>query len=302
MLNEKLEYKQYTKETGTLRLGSRSLSNGLGGYVRALTTVARHFLFANGENPIDNIESTIECLKAWLGFDYNESKINKSAKNEINDIKNYLPHYIDTIYIDADAKKDKVTKILGAKKSTLQFYLYTNPNNKSNDKNSAKAVTYESIIADALNQGILDKYLLKVKGSAFGALTKSSNSNKVNLNSTDEDLITKITAYYLLSQKKQQLKQNWIVVNGVDIINWSTRNNDLNHNDWLVKFTYNNNLLFEKITVDGNVMKIKVNEEWINKYEMQIVSYSDYNPNDGFTYYEDMGANKPLVIYSGSRC
>lgn len=303
MLNEILEYEEYiSKDEKVIRLGSRGLNNKLGGYVRALIIIARHFLFGeNMENPASNIESTIECLKAWLGFEYDEAKLNNSAKSEIESIKNWFPDCINKISKSSE-HENVLLNILETKKATLQFYLYTNPSKKTNDKNSAKSVTYESIIADALDQGPLNKYLLKVKDAMFEGLTKESNSNDVDINQTDEDLIKKLTAYYLISQKEQIARQCWIIINSVNLMNWSTRNNDLNHNKWLEKFTYNSTALFEKTNIGNNTIKIKINKEWIDDNKIEIVSYGDYNPNDGFTYYEDMGANKPLAIYSGSRC
>lgn len=300
MLNEILEYEQYISKD-TVRLGARGLNNKLGGYVRALTIIARHFLFAeNEENPINNIESTIECLKAWLGFEYDNAQINKFAKEEIDYIANCFPEYINNKAKSEEHKK-VLKSILETKKTTLLFNFYTNPQKKTNEKNSMKSITYESIIADALNQGALKKYLFRSKGNKITEdIVKTSLKNNVSLSEEDEDIIPKLTAFYMLAKKRT--KKDYIVITGVDIINWSNKDSDFNSKNWLSRFKYNGTALFDKDTVAGNIIKIKINEDWIKEHEMEIVSYSDYNPNDGFTYYEDMGANKPLAIYSGSRC
>ena len=95
MLDELQEYQEYTydleEKDMPVRLKHSTLITGKnGGLARALTIIARHFLFENFLNEPDYVVKTKTVLKQWLG----QTTVDKGFTGEEARLYNWLPEYI----------------------------------------------------------------------------------------------------------------------------------------------------------------------------------------------------------------
>ena len=110
MLNEKLEYYEYTcdlndSENVRRRIKYATLSRGdaeFNGLERFLTIIARHFLYYhnNGFASKDDIDAAYAALLSWLGYDkHDEKTINNERNKEIETICGWFPKYIKDVML-----------------------------------------------------------------------------------------------------------------------------------------------------------------------------------------------------------
>lgn len=107
MLDEILEYRQYSLDIDSLkvdenlknpegRLKRRTLiTNDFSGLNRALTVIARHFLFEVYVNDSDRIEKTKDALKSWMGH----KKPPEDADEEVHALYRWLPEYAEKVLL-----------------------------------------------------------------------------------------------------------------------------------------------------------------------------------------------------------
>lgn len=133
MLNEKLEYKEYTcdltdPESGVKRIKYGTLYKGdserkegpngveggpgFGGLERILTIIARYFLYYY-DDTVDKVDrdAAFAAMSSWLGFSIrNYKNIDKARMEEIKRIKGWFPRYLKDVlmkkYIDKLRKEN----------------------------------------------------------------------------------------------------------------------------------------------------------------------------------------------------
>lgn len=163
---------------------------------------------------------------------------------------------------------------------------------ESKQGNNFKQITYDLIIANAINLGALQKYYLVCKNDPFQNVIKySEKKNKCSkLKATDEDLILKIAATYLLQRLYSNSNQEYLYVNQMEICNWLLeRANPDKFELEKYKIQPSNEKIFYESIIGGNVKKIKVHPEFISNFE--IVEESKLIENDGRIFFSDFGAN-----------
>ena len=147
-------------------------------------------------------------------------------------------------------------------------------------KANNKEITYERIIANGLNAGPLQTYTLyankKISNveDLFNGITKASakKEDKV-LGKTNKPLILAIAAVYLM---KKKANQNYVIFNTPACTNWLQGNLP---KAGISIFHYNDEPLFYKNNVAGNVIKLCVNATWLKDMGLG-VCLADQVPED----------------------
>ena len=355
MLNELQEFQQYIMpieslaEPATRRLKYATLSKGpLSGLERAMTTIARWFIFKNNDT-VNNFDedSAKEALKAWCGFEHNSDiagieplngwfnryirqlllkealedcngKLNSisgdtSTNNKLADILQNISAD-DTVMALTESKKlleeaekeikQTVTeKLIKNDLARIKHVInilnaLENKNSQFNKsifssnymiKNDYKAITYERIIANAFHLGKLEQFYLLCNTHPFDPeLIRKNTKTKTKIKDSDQDLILKTTALYLL--QKQHSDQEYVYFNQADLANWLLKKADPD------KFELNkyrliapDEPLFDTITINGNITKLRIHPKWIEKFKIVRSCDIDNPENQGRIFYSDPG-------------
>ena len=237
---------------------------------------------------IRNVEELKRLLKDYAGL----------QKNTSNDI-NMIHFAIQALYS------------LSAKNRAFSHKLYYPESTKID--NDLKTITYERIIANALELGELKNYCLACDKDLFeeGLVSKKTekkqNTTPIlpegNRKDNDShkharDLILKITASYLL--QKKHTDQEHVYFNQVDVENWLVLEKaDIGSRARSV-FRFGKEKeptpIFTVTTISNNVTKIKAHPEWIKNF--WLVEEKDIkNLIAGRIYYKDQGACEYFVRY-----
>ena len=298
MLNEIKEYEQYTILPATPKESRLACVNflkktkdsvSLSGLERAMTTIARYYLF----NLNLDETSVEEVLKAWCGFNHNENIAEISR-----DINGWLKRLIQLMKTNKSNAEKADLALEKLSNKNKQFG--KSPLNTNSIENNFKEITYEGVIANALTMGRLENYCLICNGNDFETYLQT-NSSKI-----DCDLLCKAIAYYLL--QKQFAGQKYVYFNETDLGNWMSKRGDkLKFKTFLAKDT--NVALFEKKSLYGsdkgkNIVKYKVQEDFLTKFKFAIIKQSEIDKIDRIEYpnlviYEDEGSGVPLKV---NRC
>lgn len=100
MLNEYREYAEYTQkptlESMSFRMKRAHLADGLSGVARAMTIVARYWLFEDGLFEDNNEKWKVkEILKLWCGFsDELPETLTKEGEKQAKEIAGWFPKYV----------------------------------------------------------------------------------------------------------------------------------------------------------------------------------------------------------------
>ena len=192
--------------------------------------------------------------------------------------------------------------------------------------NDYKAITYESVIANALTMDKLDNYYLIICRNPFNNIFIKTKKKIKNLNDSQKDFLLKAIAVYLL--QKRYTDQSYVYFNKTDLANWTGKRSDSIHlenylikregntpesksSDKTVKDTNTIDMepLFDKISVgvEGdkeikqgtNVTKLKIDPDWLKAYGFAIIKQCELDRIDKakypeFVVYEDEGSGKVL--------
>lgn len=127
MLNETLEYKQYTcrldgGDPVTARLKHKTLTPDLKGINRAMTIVARHFLFPADNSPAVGKDELMALARAAVAAWCGHGQLPEHASEELRSIDWWLPRYMTVILAKDKMQKLKDPKIasgLSDKENTI---------------------------------------------------------------------------------------------------------------------------------------------------------------------------------------
>ena len=304
MLNEIGEYEQYTLSPAELlacknrRLKRYTLiKQDFGGLERAMTIIARHFIF---DTPIGFNEKELrEILKAWCGFRHEAETIlpehfegwlnnymrrvllRETLQDCLDDEKfpTDLKALIEKISLEPDFNAREYLKALKGfdlthgdipKIKNLLEALVALPNKNKNfsknyfdsltykGKNAFRAITYDKVIANALLAGRLRRYYLVCDEELFATERILKRDGKKIL-PKDKDMVLKMTAEYLLQCRHTE--QRFIVTNNADMTNWllgSVKSEDLRPKREQYILSESKEKVFELSEMIGGINVIKV--------------------------------------------
>ena len=220
----------------------------------------------------------------------------------------------NTIKDYPDLKKDKVNvklvqirecyealKALDKKSEIWSRDIYSFSQGNSN---SIKGISFESIIADALLKGKLERYYLmsdinpfmsgmieKPKGERYKMLPAEPRLEK---DKNEKDRILKITAVYLL--QKLGLEQEYVFFNKTDTSNWLTElKQELDSKElqcYKLSRIHEDVFLFN--TIGNNIIKLRLHPEWRKHFKIIKSSEIDKPENKGLIFYGDFGSSQFL--------
>lgn len=333
--NSRIKYDTFLKKP----IGKVGKERGdLNGIKRFMTTIARLFYFEHGGE--EGIKYARTALKLWLGDlnnDFTDKKILDNILDEFPYLKNWLPNYISRLaelykwkdnnisQICYDALNDLKVFVGHLNYSVWDYRMSTTQRQKmesANDsfiKNTYKVITYERIIANAISEGELQCYYLAGCGK-WQTCVKTSKTDRNHivrdslkpLRKNSDDKVLKLISYYLLAEKQLSIKQpnktHFVQLNLIDLQNWF---NAGKVTKTIIKSFYyvkNDRIipLFDYQSLNGNIVKFRLNNEFRNDYDWQIIEATENDDNlDEFIYehcdeeyffYADNGGHEKLII------
>ena len=321
MLNEIEEYNEYTtkdifekNKKASPRLVPNVFVQKSGkerfiGLERVLEIIARYELFEKSNygslskkmEKLDAIKNTKDSLEKWFG----------------GWLKKYYEEYIKTDKLPEEWWE----KVSGAKMSQFKNELF--PINKEEieqgRKNTARDLTYEKIISNALIKGPLTEYVLVLKDGWYAEIYKDSDK-LVAEGVSDSEIGTRtrndlnhilrgISAYLLAKEydkKCTEINNRYQVVRKVDLANWD-QTSDIYKNGgaFFDKYCFqiNNKYVPMFLRAEGfsGYSKMCVNEEFMKEYRVRIVPKNELeqiiNSEENLVCYEDLGSMFPLKKY-----
>lgn len=288
MLNEIDEVKQYI---GNVDECSRLYSwfffkKNRGGIPRALTIIARHYLFneygyatlSDKSQRESAREKTKHILAAWCGFDYKKHVINAenndtdSANSNVDEkiikrdnLDNWLPRYICAHPYSKELTKANIENELVSfiKDYEQKWYVKSQKDiyQLANHKLNIDAINFYSIIADAIQAGPLKVRELQYNKTEF-------ESDFTNLNGKVKDRVLKLIGAYLITLDDQAPNNQTIRLNNIDLANWMgypTLGQGKNKEQLFNEKTY-----FITSYLDG---LYTIDKNFLEKYDFKIKTY-----------------------------
>ena len=338
MLNEIGEYEQYTLSPEELlacknrRLKRYTLiKQDFGGLERAMTIIARHFIF---DTPIGFNENELrEILKAWCGFKHEaettlpehfEGWLNNyisrvllaetlqgclNDENFSTDLKALIekisrkPDFDAREYLKALKDFDSAHVDVSQIKNLLEALTKLLNKNKTWSKNyfdslnakNFRGITYDKVIANALSAGKLRRRRLVCDEELFATKRILKKDGK-KISAKDKDTVLKMTAEYLLQRRRTE--QKFIVTNNADMTNWllsSVKSEDLSAKRDQYMLAGSKEKVFEIGEIIGgiNVIKVKLNPEWASHFRL-IEDDDELDNNRGRIFFGDTGSSEAL--------
>lgn len=168
----------------------------------------------------------------------------------------------------------------------------------ADDGDEYRAIKYDRIIANALFFGKLRNYVLVCERDPFTTSLKKITASKPagkNLLPSQQDLVLKLTAVYLLQRRYSD--QDFVTFNELNLISWlatETKPENLHLDKFIFGETGEN--LFETRLINGvNVKKLRIHPDWLKHFQLVENVESNGYENLGRIFFTDSGAAKPLV-------
>ena len=187
--------------------------------------------------------------------------------------------------IDLKKKKTEFSKRM--------FLDYISDDEASKWKNDFKKITYDSIIANAINMGPLINSVLISQIDPFTVIRKAKGTIKDN----DKDRILKMVCCFILN--RTNATQEYAVINKSDIANWCMGDPKMQKADY-EKYLFSHNglseQLFETISVGSNVVKLRVHPALLDLCEFKVCAEDTLSLEDCEVAYIDAGSGKPFTV------
>ena len=167
-----------------------------------------------------------------------------------------------------------------------------------------RAITYESVIADAIDAGPLRKrYLVVTSGLDEQALFQGVTKNDTDASTqkarakTVRTQILKITAIYLLSRRGNARGMVSIKASDADTyLQTSTAAKEKNESDLFSLMKLDGEPIFEKETLSNAISRLCVSEAWMERGGFVLAEEAELKKYPGKLYYDDGDwAEKHLV-------
>ena len=329
MLNEKLEYKEYTYdlanyEDGPRRIKYSGLRKGgernIGGLERILTIIARRFLFYDNNEAAgkEDRDAAKLALFSWLGYKPTHpdrySKPDAQRKKEIDSIFRWLPQYLEKMKEGYEAKSSGGTNAVRNLEKWISLirekgYIGKISGSSKTDKGRhVKIIKIEKVIANSLHRKKLKIFYLACKDPHFD----EKNSKMEN------DTLLRIVAAYMLENyyfdmpsggkycyyNEQRQETRFAPFSNVDLSNWYQNLGGIRTESGkgLGAYSYNGEPTIERVGESGD-LKIKFNDEWFRKCEWVLIDATDNDDalddylkqNPEHHFYRDDGSCKPLA-------
>ena len=321
------------------------IKKDFGGLVRAMTIIARQYIFSEGDFDEEKVCGRLASwCDGWLNQYIRHTFLAQDLESLSGRIKDGtlldLLHgmepdrEIDGLMAARDEFLSKATgldkeskelfgrvsstisalKELKGKKTYFAKSLFDVGNtgdrvkqDTTQKKNDYHKITYDRIIANALEQGRLHRYYLVCKSNSlpFDSVRKFTEKNKGSgkkLVSTDKDLLLKMTAAYLLQQTGYApgYAPEYVVITLTDISNWMIKK-DKPSNFELDKYKFVNTGegLFDKKTISsthkkdgvckkGNLAKTRIHPEWAKEFYLVDERDIDHPEHKGRIFFSDI--------------
>ena len=317
MLDEKREYNEYScnlnAEDAVARLKYSSLSNNLSGTDRAMTIIARHFIFENGplnrKNKEEQIKRARNALRLWCALpseDMQKQCSETEAAEEEKQLNCWMYRYLNE-YLPVKSGSDcsKIIDEFKEKRKKYEESLY--------EQIGFKSITFEREIAKAMRTGPLKRYYLAAQHPCLDENRKPvkglelySQENKGIKNASD--LMLKLTAALLLEGKNvrkisAQAKEGTAFrkYNNKDLANWCILNK-IKGPEHIDKTRYKGkSAIIRKINEKGeDTAYARLDPKFLKDFgwrileENELDEFLDKNP-DGI-FYSDQGSGKELAL------
>lgn len=135
---------------------------------------------------------------------------------------------------------------------------------KDTDNGKNKEITYERILANAINAGPLQSYTLYTTNpdldekTCFANITKATGGkDDKDLSEANKRLLLAVAAVYLMGKAENR---EYVVFNTPAFTNWLQGN--LPDGGFHI-FHYGDKPLFRKSTVSGNIIKLRIEPQWL---------------------------------------
>ena len=207
---------------------------------------------------------------------------------------------------------ETIEKLYGKKTikgNTFLEPLFPEPKGFKNDTgNTLKMITFEKIIADAMEAGPLQEYVLLCTGMLPSLY--SSDKPKKNRDSGEviiPDSLLKATALFLMSPRSSG--QEYVLFNESEAANWASGKGSSRGDKFMaaikdyrlpIRDDYGKKLaeepFFTHASVSGNMTKICISPKWASHFKAvtraRYEAMTEYDKP--FRVFEDRGAGKPL--------
>jgi len=273
MLNEKLEYLQYTydkEKYSCERLKWKNISSHFAGISRPLEIISRKKVFDMDIHSKEDILKVKEELEGWKD--------------------GWITKYIESLN---GIEKNTTACIKELKTTSYDGEMYSDL--RKGNSNDLNATRYEKTIADALNRGPLKRYYLVGKESKTDENLDCGTRKKEGKGyEKRKNRVLKVTAAYLLAFGDREDGYKRLV--NADIGNWFDAGSDLNAAN-MYDIKYNKEPLIEKYDIDKkiNFLILRLNKNWLEDGNWRIVEESE------LVEYDDKGkpSEKPGVLKTG---
>lgn len=299
MLDERKEYEIYNSlltdenEEAYSFLNYRTLSQKLGGLSRLLLIIARGNMF-DEDKP--DFEKAREKTKEWLIYLYKSKTLKDLCMN-----RKRLKKLSDE---DMEKEYTRMRNEISSKQRRCSKGIFSD---SAFDSNDYYQISYDRILANALEKGPLKTYYMVAKKDLFiendvvGYYPKNNKSKPISPG--EKDYLLKLTATFL----QEVLPGNSsVLITDTDVITWaSSQSKKTSSFRFKSKSTNNWLQLFENIQVTNgnNIIKVKFNDSWIKNYKLiDVTDDNAYNQwlesNESHDYtvvYKDTGIHNELI-------
>ena len=321
MLNESIEARGYLFDPAGGSCDYQSLNaklfcgkkGDLNGLDRAMTMVARYFLFEDGVEGEQAIARAGAALRMWCGL--TPEKLEDALMEErlyllaaYPWLEQWLPDLLKREGASEDGpNSDIVQKTLAKlekRRGPFAFSAFT----QANENNNFKLLNYEKVIANALIAGgpLKRYYLVCDDPGWFLKIRKQRGTNRyAKPMSKDEDKVLKLLSAYLLEtnrKKKRTASFGFEPINLNAVAAWLGASTKYTNAKYTV-FTYAEQNLFEfELGISGNTIKVRPDADWMNSCNWQLIDGTDGDDalddylaaHPGAIFYSDSGTTAPL--------
>ena len=294
MLDEKKELAEYickTESGMTKRLTYMNLTNKLSGIRRALVIIAGYAFF---ERKLDK-NSVTDALNAWCGFETDTMRASAEKDAEFfGSISGWLPCYINLMGED-EKYRNKVEETLALLASKRKNWNY-DPFFSEGRVNDRNAITFTSVLAEAVNKGPLKERVITFKKDPIKSMVMSKGSQ----DGKKKVFIMAVAAYCAESsenRKKVHLDRpafsNWV---GEGCKSAKKVKSILSSLSFKAGSTVQPLFLMENIgNEDVEYNKIFLNEDFVREFDPKVMSFNEYRTIPR----ED---RKKLIVYADRGC
>lgn len=321
MLNEIIEAKGYLFDPDDGSCEHQSLNaklfcgkkGDLNGLDRAMTMVARYFLFEDGAEGEQAITRAGAALRMWCGL--MPDKPEDALENErlyllakFPWLEQWLPDLLNREGASEDGpNRDIVRKTLEKLEKRRGPFAYS-AFTQANENNNFKLLNYEKVIANALIAGgpLKRYYLVCEDPDWFSKICKQRGTNRyAKPMPKDEDKVLKLLSAYLLEinrKKKRTASFGFEPINLNAVAAWLGAHTKFTNTKYTV-FNYEKQDIFEfELGKSGNAIKVRPDAEWMNSCGWQLIDGTDGDgalddylaAHPGAIFYSDGGTPDPL--------